>query len=744
MPTWFTGLFSGGFLNPAVAALGTLLISVPIIIHLINRLRYRRVEFAAMQFLLESEEQNRRRILVEQLLLLLLRILAVVLATLLIGRVVFDASQLSMLRGGVSNQIILLDDSLSTGERDGTLSAFDRGKETVTRLIRAASEAATQQRVTVIRLASPDETPAALTEQVVDRRAADEMILTIDRLQPSALAGDWQAGLEAVADRIGSSESGEKTTLVIVSDSRQIDWANAQGIATQLQELDGRGVLVNVVRTVAESNDNLAVTAFESVGATTAVGVPMRLRATVTNFGEQPAVNVRLSVEVDGRPIPQAVLFESIEPRGSATDTLNLVFDEAGPHRVRVTLPPDVLEADNERFLALDVPEEVGVLLVDGDPAGTDAQYIADALAADKALTGFAPLIIGPGELGRTAIDRFQGVYLVNVGDLASDVVTSLDEYVRSGGGLVWFVGSATRPDLLNERLVPAGLFPSSVADAVKELPRIDGTPDIVATDHPVFAVLAGTDNPFLDQVLINQYLPLSGELTPEGDAESAKAIASLRNGDPLVIEHRLGSGRVLTVLTAAGPGQTREDGEPMWNNWARSPSFPVLILETQTYVTAAENAQQSASVGEAILFSLDPSLYRERVTITAPNGDLSTVQATAQGEGVDRVFQGSFADTKIPGVYQIALEDAAGEQEVQTRAFNPDPRESDLATADTETLQSSLAGVSSLTIRDGIDLSWIEAAASGSSLRLVLLAILISLLIIEQWWASRLSYPAG
>ncbi len=58
------------FFNPTFVAGGALLLASPIIIHLINRMRFRRVRFAAMEFLLASEQKNRRRVLLEQLLLL--------------------------------------------------------------------------------------------------------------------------------------------------------------------------------------------------------------------------------------------------------------------------------------------------------------------------------------------------------------------------------------------------------------------------------------------------------------------------------------------------------------------------------------------------------------------------------------------------------------------------------------------------------------------------------------------------
>src|SRR5579871_3386569 len=87
------------FFNPTFVAGGMFLLASPIIIHLINRMRYRRVRFAAMEFLLASQQRNRRRLLLEQLLLLLLRLLIVAAIVLLISRLILDPSQMSIFRG---------------------------------------------------------------------------------------------------------------------------------------------------------------------------------------------------------------------------------------------------------------------------------------------------------------------------------------------------------------------------------------------------------------------------------------------------------------------------------------------------------------------------------------------------------------------------------------------------------------------------------------------------------------------
>src|ERR1041384_6305424 len=103
------------FTNPGYVAAGGALISSPIIIHLINRMRFKRLRWAAMEFLLKAQKRSRRRLIIEQLLLLLLRCFLVLLTALLVSRF------LGFGFGGNPEQetlhIVLLDDTLSTTDR---------------------------------------------------------------------------------------------------------------------------------------------------------------------------------------------------------------------------------------------------------------------------------------------------------------------------------------------------------------------------------------------------------------------------------------------------------------------------------------------------------------------------------------------------------------------------------------------------------------------------------------------------
>src|SRR5262245_25006978 len=105
------------FQQPGFLAAGAALVSAPIIIHLINRMRFKRLRWAAMEFLLKAQKRNRRRLIIEQLLLLLLRCMLVALVALLVSRFVPQGSAAAVEETRDFTHIVLVDDTLSTNDQ---------------------------------------------------------------------------------------------------------------------------------------------------------------------------------------------------------------------------------------------------------------------------------------------------------------------------------------------------------------------------------------------------------------------------------------------------------------------------------------------------------------------------------------------------------------------------------------------------------------------------------------------------
>src|SRR5690242_6983379 len=105
-----------GFVHESLLWWGLPLVGVPVLIHLINLMRHRRVEWAAMEFLLESQKRHRRSILFKELLLLLLRMLAVAAVVLMLAQPLLRNRIGSLLGGSKTHHVVLVDDSFSMSD----------------------------------------------------------------------------------------------------------------------------------------------------------------------------------------------------------------------------------------------------------------------------------------------------------------------------------------------------------------------------------------------------------------------------------------------------------------------------------------------------------------------------------------------------------------------------------------------------------------------------------------------------
>jgi hypothetical protein len=118
------------FLNPLLLW-GLPLAAVPIVIHLLNRRRFLRVPWAAMEYLLAAMKRNRKRMRMEQWLVLLLRTLAVLLLIALVARPQLTGGGLI---GARAHHVVLLDDSASMWQRSGSTTLHDKAREQIRQL----------------------------------------------------------------------------------------------------------------------------------------------------------------------------------------------------------------------------------------------------------------------------------------------------------------------------------------------------------------------------------------------------------------------------------------------------------------------------------------------------------------------------------------------------------------------------------------------------------------------------------
>src|SRR5208282_4720873 len=182
------------FLHPWYMVAGGALISSPIIIHLINRMRFKRLRWAAMEFLLKSQKRNRRRLIIEQLLLLLLRCTLVALAGLLVLR--FVGFSFGMFNKQDTLHVVLLDDTLSMNDRwkqgGGFKSSLDFAKSDIImdKIVRNVGQSTTNERLMILPLSKLAIEPTFQPEvfqRLNDKKTVEKIREYLDKLPPGKL-----------------------------------------------------------------------------------------------------------------------------------------------------------------------------------------------------------------------------------------------------------------------------------------------------------------------------------------------------------------------------------------------------------------------------------------------------------------------------------------------------------------------------------------------------------------------------
>lgn len=731
------------FLFPSLLWIGLPLVAVPLLIHLINLRRQQRVRWAAMQFLLESQRRNKRWILLKQLLLLLTRTAVIAILVLMLAHLFVRNQWLSLLGTGTTHHIVLVDDSYSMSDRWDNTSAMAEAKRAVQAFVDQAHGQSDRQLVTLLRFSEAAQLSAGGQPQVFAERIDDALRSRLESLLAGWEVSETDTGpadaLRAVR-RLPLASDDATLIVYLVSDFRARQFAAATEVRELLGELAEEVAQIHLVRCVREARPNLAITALEPESGVRAAGVEMWMRVTVANYGDTPESGVTVQIEQDGDALP-ALPLDDIPPRDELTHKFLVQFAGTGAHWLTASLGADAVDVDNRRHFAVDLPAARPVLIIDGSRDGRGGRQLSLALApGGAARTGWQPHIKPASFLATTErLNDQAAVVLLDVPRLAADELAALEEYVRSGGGAAFFVGSDTDRGFYNDRLYRngEGLFPLPLRLPTQLFDRRgEPTPDVAVTDHTMFRVLAGRRNDFLPLLMIDYYYAVPDDWSPPEDG-STRVIASLRNNAPLVVERRFGEGRVVAHLTRLSNSETHLG---QWSNWGVSPAFPVLANELASYLAATRRDDQLYTVGDDLVVSVFDGQYEPAFRFVLPGDGPTRPEIAVDATHADGQLTARLPNVAASGVYEVRLTRTQGEPERRTFAFNVPTGEGDLALVHRDDLTRQLAGVD-FRLHDASDLALSEQQLAGVQLSDALLGALIVFLLIEQLLAYAASY---
>ena len=653
------------FLNSAMLA-GLLAVGAPVAIHLLSRPRFRELRWAAMQFLLPSLKKSRRIAHAEDIILMLLRCLVVALLVLIFARAarLVDPAELAK-AAGTDTCVLILDQSASMGRTDGFRAAFDVAKAEADRFLAAQPPGS----ASALFLATDRVRP------VVARPTSDlANVRTALASAPLTDAGsDLYPAIKAAVELLKKTPS-DRREIVLFTDGQMTAWRQLPAIRTLLAESPQIRLDVRVVGEARGAN--LAIVSVQPQVAVVAVDQPMRFAVEVANRGATPATGTSVKLAIDNdTPVAEAFI-DRLEPGASRVVNLGARFSTPGPHSVTARLPSDSLPSDNQRTFALRILPQLRALVVEGTvPAERvvgDGFFLSRALVpvpADEAGRYFIKATVaGPAELARPALTGYPLVFLSNVARLAPAESQNLRRHVESGGTLVVFPGPATDLEFFNHNADFAPLLPTQLAPS-----RVPATQSKILGwqsrdyPHPLTALWNDPAAGHLGSVGVSRYFPFLGAADVL-ESHGVETVVRYANGEPAVLEHTVGRGRVLLFGSAATPG---------WTTLPLHPAFVPLLLRIAAQASGQIDEGLNLPPGQAFSAPVDADAGDAPVSVIRPGETTrraaGLVETTAQGAKL------RYDDTDQAGVYRLFVGDEARPRALFAVQGNPD--ESDPAT---------------------------------------------------------------
>jgi hypothetical protein len=763
-----------------------LLALVPLLIHLINMMRHRRVQWAAMEFLLASYKKHRTWIWLKQLLLLLARMVAVILVVAMLAQPKTRDQWLAIFGGRVTHHFVVLDDSFSMSDRVAGASAMDAAKQVITAIIGRAIQEDTQQKLTLIRYS---QARASNNDAAADNRAADfnaepidsNFDITLERrlhtFDATSLAVGPRDALALLRQLLGESKD-ETTIVYLLSDFRQKDWGSPAELREALGQLTRSQADVHLVNCSRSTEPNLGIVAIEPADETRAAGVPLFVNVKVKNFGTRTATKVQLKLQSTFYPPDETaktpptaadtlkgqtddlatLLIDQIGPSETITRRVQVYFPQPGKHVVEASLPEDPVENDNRRWCVIDFPAGERVLVIDGSPEVYNSAYFLGTAfrPLDRSNTGIQPDFQQPSFLRDATLETLNGysaIYLLDVPRFDGRAVETLENYVQGGGGIAIFMGPDVNTGYYNQALYKdgKGLLPAQLGLEATLPPALDAKqPDLEVLNHPIFSFFQSETNPLIRGVKVDRFRKVPEGWKPSSD-QAVEIIARLRDKSPLIVEKKIGQGEVILVLTTLAPE---------WNDWAKNPSFVVVALKMQSYLASARRLDDPRLVGTPLDLRLESSKYLPDVSFVVPaekTGSRNRIEhnaapaesgsATLMAALGRKQLEGRFAgETDRPGIYEAWIKSTKGETDVRRWALNVDPDEGDLTPIESTELLTRLDPVKvAYHLADQYQQD--EVTPAGYNLSTLVLCTLVLLLVAEQLFAYSASYhvaPGG
>jgi hypothetical protein len=594
-------------------------LTLPLYLHLLKRQKNPPKPVPSLMFWESRTQASTRHRRLHYLLLLSLRLLVLFLLILAFANPFINRNAAAL----ASNRLVLLAIDNSFSMRAGTRLAD--AKDAAMNVLSGKGPARAQ-------VAAFGSQLRLMTQPIEDQGALRAAVQAIQPGDSHGTFGELSRAVRAMAEAVHTP-----IELHVFSDMQRGDLA-----ATFSDMALPSNVTLVTHAVVTKAQPNWTVESVDAPGQVWGKDVkPIHVQAVVAGFGT-PAAQRTVSLVVNGKTAATKPV--TVPANGRATVDFPALEAPYGFSRCEIKIDAaDGFPADDLRRFAIERSDPQKALLIHnyGD---TRSQFYVGAALSAAAQSAFILESIAVNEAADRKPSNYAFIILSDVNSLPQLLENSLTDYVRSGGSLLIAAGTSAGA----RSQIP--IFGAHIIET-RDYNRIrDGFMAVGSSDSSYPAVAKAEGWPG-----VKFFYAL--DVDPGVGPDAARVIVRLGDQTPLLLEKRIGEGRV--VLLTSGL-------DNITNDFPLHPAFVPFIEQTARYLAGSER-QGGARTVDAYLELRNAKEQAQGVEVTDPEGN----RPLTLGEAASAQ---SFQLTEA-GYYQLRL--ANGRQDLV--GVNPDPKESNL-----------------------------------------------------------------
>lgn len=615
------------FLNPAFL-IGLLAAGIPVIIHLLNLKKLKKIEFSTLIFLKELQKQKIRRIKMKQWLLLVLRVLIILFVVFAFSRPTVDNLSLSgFAPAAKASGVIIIDNSYSMNLKNENGTLFNQAKEIAAGIVNGFKEG--DEGALILTAASP----GAGLKMTKDRT---ELLKHIKESGISSYPGNTaNAVLEGI--RLLEGTANLNKYIYLFTDFQKSGGFDAAEVMSFNGFNTSRITLITVnLPSVKSKNLYLSEPGFVNRIFEKKARITVNVRT--NNPGDEDISGRILSLFVNGERIAQKTV--RVEAGASVLTEFTFANRSTGFSLVELKLDDDEIPEDNSAYLSFYTPERIRTLIYADKQE--NLRFVDLALTLDQENPLFR--ITKSSFSGITADIEKTDAVILNAGNNQTDF-SSFREYLNNGGGILIFPDREVTPENLRKAFASLGLPQPEGFVGNKESKPFTGFGE---TDfsHPVFEGLFEKGNKKeIESPGVSGYFKISR-------FTGGRRIISLRDNSVFMGEKNQGKGKVLFFTSTP---------DPQFSDLVFKPIFVPLLYKSLFYIVRWQNSDTVLKTGD-YAENLDRLTGTGALRILKPDGNDEYREIKRQspdnrfGPFTQSGFHRFFEDKNLRAVYPVNI----------------------------------------------------------------------------------------